>query len=327
MGDLKIDTDLPDLSDDSIDAAKTAEELGFDCIWNNETSHDAFLPLPLVAEHTDSLSFGTRISLAFTRSPMVLAYLGWDLARYSDGRFILGLGTQVKGHNERRFSVDWSAPGPRLREVIESIRHIWDVFQGEADELDYQCEEYSFSLMTDTFNPGPIDDPDIPIYIAGLNEYNIRLAGELCDGLALHSFNTLSYTEEVIKPMIEEGAERGDRSADDVAVSARPFIITGDSDEAMEEQREEVRRRIAFYGSTRTYHPVLEHHGWDEIGPKLHDLSTDQRWDEMADLVTDEIVDKFAVQAPLGDLRDELVRTYGGVADRVVLPFDYVQSS
>jgi len=162
--------------------ATGAEELGFDAVYTAETEEDAMLSLPLVAEHTDRVDLGTRVTLAFTRSPMVLAYQGWALQNYSDGRFVLGLGTQVKGHNERRFGVEWTAPGPRLREVVESIRHIWDVWQGEADELDYDGEHYAFSLMTETFDPGPVDEPDVPIYIAAVNEYNVRLAGEICDG-------------------------------------------------------------------------------------------------------------------------------------------------
>lgn len=178
---------------------------------------------------------------------MALAYTAWDLARFSDGRFVLGLGTQVKGHNERRFSVDWDAPGPRLREVLESLRHIFDVFQGET-RLDYEGEHYAFSLMTETFDPGPIDH-EVPIYIAGVNEYNIRLAGELCDGLAMHPFNTPAYTEDVIAPTVKEGADRSDRSREEVALSASPFVITGEKSEECKRSRAEVRQRIAFYGS------------------------------------------------------------------------------
>lgn len=323
MSDLQIDAMLPSLSAGAIEAARRAENLGFDTVWTHETSHDAFLPIPVAAEHTDRVGLGTRIALAFTRSPMVLAYLSWDLARYSDGRFVLGLGTQVKGHNERRFSVDWTAPGPRLREVVESLRHIWDVFQGRRERLDYEGEHYSFSLMTEFFDPGPIDHPDIPIYIAGVNEYNIRLAGELCDGLAMHSFNTPSYTEDVITPLVTEGASRGDRSIDDVNLSASPMVVTGSTEADMDAQREYVRERIAFYGSTRTYLDVLEHHGWGDVGRELHELSVAQRWDDMPDLVTDEMVSTFAIEAPPEDLLDEARAVYGGVVDQIVLPLEH----
>ncbi|WP_226005113.1 TIGR03617 family F420-dependent LLM class oxidoreductase [Natrinema salinisoli] len=322
MSDLRIDAMVPGLSGDAGGAAARAEELGFDGVWTPETDNDAFLPHPLIADRTDEIRQGTRIALAFTRSPMALAYTAWDLARHTDGRFVLGLGTQVKGHNERRFSVDWESPGPRLREVVESLRHIFDVFQGGA-ELDYEGDHYSFSLMTETFDPGPIDHPDVPIYIAGVNEYNIRLAGELCDGLAMHPFNTPGYTDEVIAPTVAEGADRGDRSLEDVALSASPFVVTGETDEERERSRDEVRRRIAFYGSTRTYHDVLEHHGWRDVGEELHDLSREQRWDDMADLITDEMLSTFAIEAPPEELLAAARDTYGGIADRVVLPLDH----
>ena len=322
---MKIDANLHGLPHDVVDLAEAAEEMGFDGIWSHETAHDAFLPHPLVAEHTTDLQMGTRIALAFTRSPMALAYQAWDLADYSDGRFVLGLGTQVKGHNERRFSVDfeWESPGRRLREVVESIRHVFDVFQGDSERLDYQGEFFQFSLMTETFDPGPIDHPDVPIYIAGVNEYNIRLAGELCDGLCLHAFNTPKYTEEVILPLVEEGAERGGRSLDDVVLSASPFTITGRTDEEMERRREEVRRRVAFYGSTRTYHDVLALHGWEDVGMELHELSKDNEWAAMSDLVTEEMLDAFAVEAPIDGIADAVRDAYGGLADRTGLSVDF----
>ncbi|ELY45485.1 TIGR03617 family F420-dependent LLM class oxidoreductase [Natronorubrum tibetense] len=321
MSTLRIDANVPSLSPETGDAAERAEELGFDGVWTAETDHDAFLPHPVIADRTERIQQGTRIALAFTRSPMALAYTAWDLAQYSNGRFVLGLGTQVKGHNERRFSVDWESPGPRLREVVESVRHIFDVFRGET-ELDYEGDHYSFSLMTETFDPGPIDHPDVPIYIAGVNEYNIRLAGERCDGLAMHPFNTPAYASDVIAPTVAEGADRTDRSLEDVALSASPFVVTGETEDEMDRSREEVRRRIAFYGSTRTYHDVLEHHGWGSIGEELHELSRDQRWDEMADRVTDEMVATFAIEAPPEELLDRARDAYGGIADRLVLPLD-----
>lgn len=326
MNDLRIDASIRSIVDDPAKNAQRAEDLGFDGVWTSETAHDSFLPHPLMAEHTSDLQMGTRIALAFTRSPMVLAYKAWDLARYSDGRFVLGLGTQVKGHNERRFSVDfeWESPGPRLREVVESIQHIFEVFQSEEQKpLDYHGEFFDFSLMTETFDPGPIDNPDVPIYIAGVNEYNIQLAGELCDGLCMHSFNTPKYTEEVIAPLVAEGAERGDRSLDDVALSASPFVITGETEEERQAQKQEVKERIAFYGSTRTYHDVLELHGWKDVGMELHELSKDGKWQEMGELITEDMLDAFAIRADPEDLLDETRDIYGDVADRVVLPLDH----
>ena len=323
MSDLRIDAHVPGMTDGGAEAAARAEELGFDAVYTSETEQDAVLSLPLVAEHTDSVDLGTRVTLAFTRSPMVLAYQGWALQRYSNGRFVLGLGTQVKGHNERRFSVEWTSPGPRLREVVESIRHIWSVWQDDAEELDYQGEHYSFSLMTETFDPGPIDHPHVPIHIAAVNEYNVRLAGEVCDGLHMHSFNTPAYTEDVVGPLVAEGAERADRPREAVSLSASPFVVTGETEAERDRKREEVRRRIAFYGSTRTYHDVLEHHGWKSVGEELHELSKEQAWDEMTDLVSDEMVATFALDADPAELRAEALDVYGDVADRIALPIEH----
>lgn len=324
---MKIDTLTlfrPDrehsLSAGIVEMAEQAEAMGVDGVFTPMVDNDAFLPLPLIAEHTEEVDIGTRIALSFTQSPMVLAYKAWDLAQYSDGRFSLGLGTQVKSHNERRFSVEWTAPNQRLREVVESVQHIWDVWQGEADELDYQGEHYSFDLMSDLFDPGPIDNPDIPIHLAATNERNLRLTGELADGLAMHSFNTPRYVEEVIRPTVSEGAERTDRSLDDVEIVAIPFTITGTSEEELAAQRERVKTEIAFYGGhTRTYHDVLELHGWEDVGERLHELADDHTWAEMTHLVTDEMVDAFAIEAHIDDLAEEIDRSYGDLADRIQL--------
>ncbi|WP_436348542.1 TIGR03617 family F420-dependent LLM class oxidoreductase [Natronorubrum sp. FCH18a] len=326
MSDLNIDTLLPPLSEETIDVATEAERLGFDGAWSMENSNDGYLPHVLAAEHTTDLTVGTRIALSFTRSPMVTAQLAWDLARYSNGRFVLGLGTQVKGHNERRFSVDWDAPGPRLRETIESIRHIWDIFQGEEDELSYEGDHYSFSLMSERFNPGPIANPDIPVYIGGFNEYNLQLAGELADGLAIHPFGSQQYVTDVIMDYVETGAVRSGRDPDEVSILVSPLTITGETEAERDEARERVRRRVAFYGSTRTYHDALAVHGWKSIGDELHELSKEQRWDEMAELITDEMLAKFSVEAPPDELVEAATEMYSDVADRVVLPFEFAEA-
>lgn len=321
MTNLKVDVQVEGLPNSVGPLAETAEEMGFDGVWTNEAAHDSFLPHPIMADHTSEIELGTRIALAFTRSPMVLAYIAWDMAAFSEGRFILGLGTQVKGHNERRFSVEWSAPGPRLREVVKSLRHIWRAFRGE-EPLDFQGEAYSFSLLTDSFNPGPIEY-DIPIYIAGVNEYNLRLAGELCDGLCAHPFNTPSYTEEVIMPLVKEGAAKNDRSINDVELFLNPITITGTSDEEMQRSRKEARRQIAFYASTRTYFDVLKHHGWEDVGERLHELSKQQAWDEMTELITDEMMGAFAVEAPPSELGSVMDERYGHIADRITPSTDF----
>ena len=318
----KLDATLAGLTDDVGERARLAEEFGFDGLWSPELDCDPFLPLGVAADRTDEIELGTRIATAFTRSPMVLAYLGWNLARFSGGRFRLGLGTQVRAHNERRFSVEWEDPNRQLREVVESVRHIWDYWQGNVDEFGYDGEYYSFSLMTTAFNPGSVPDPDVPIYLAAVNERNVKLAGELADGLCLHSFNTPRYTEERIEPWLEAAAAEHGRSLEDVTVSASPFVVTGEDDATMEARREMVKLRIAFYGSTPAYKPVMQLHGWEETGRELWELSKAGKWGEMTDLITDEMVAAFAVEAPLDEIADAVRAEYDGIADRVVLDLD-----
>jgi probable F420-dependent oxidoreductase len=319
MADLAIDRWIKDLPRDFGEIAADVEANGADGLWTAESTHNALGMSYLAADHTEDIRIGTRISLAFVRSPMVTAYTAWDLAHYSEGRFALGLGTQVKAHNERRFGVDWESPGPRLREAIRAIRHIWRVWQGEEPELDFDGEYYQFSLMTDNFDPGPIDHPDVPIFVSALNSYNVHVAGEVCDGIHLHPFNSPEYLGEVMYPWLEEGAERGDRSVDDVTVSASPFIITGADDEAIAEKREAVRKRVAFYASTPSYRDVLEFHGWGDLGDGLHELSREGKWSEMAEHVPDEMLYDYAVEAHHDHVVDAVTDEYGDLADRIVL--------
>jgi len=206
------------------DYARKVEALGFDCLWSSETQHDPFLPLAAAAGTTSRIKLGTSIAVAFPRSPMVTAHIAWDLQAASGGRFILGLGTQVKGHNERRFSVKWEAPGPRLREVIFALRTIWDCWQ-HGTKLNFKGQFYRFDLMIPFFNPGPIEHPRIPVYIAGVNRYMCRLAGELCEGLHVHPFNSPKYLREFVQPAVAEGLARSGRSLKDFTFVAPVFTI------------------------------------------------------------------------------------------------------
>jgi len=296
--------------------ARDAEALGFDGLWAAETKHDPFLPLALAAEHTTRVSLGTAIAVAFPRSPTVVAHTAWDLQAASGGRIILGLGTQVKGHNERRFSVKWTAPGPRLREYILALRAIWDCWQTGAP-VNFRGEHYAITLMTPFFAPAPIDSPRIPIYIAAVNAYNLRLAGELCDGVHLHPFHSVKYLREFALPHIEAGLAKSGRSRGDVALTTSVFMVTGHSADELARAREQVRAQIAFYASTRTYEPVLAAHGWDELTPHLHRKSVEGDWAGMAALVTDEMMETFAVEAPLDGLAAALRGRYAGLLDRL----------
>jgi probable F420-dependent oxidoreductase len=314
---VKVDVNLAidDLGDVPA-IAREAEALGFDGLWTAETRHDPFLPLALAAEHTRRVSLGTAIAVAFPRSPTVVAHAAWDLQAASGGRMILGLGTQVKGHIERRFSVKWTAPGPRLREYILALRAIWDAWQTRGP-VNFRGEHYAVTLMTPFFAPGPIDHPRIPIYIAAVNAYNLRLAGELCDGVHLHPFHSVKYLREFALPHIEAGLARSGRSRDAVSLATSVFMVTGRNNAEVARAREHARGQIAFYASTRTYEPVLAAHGWQDLTPRLHKKSVEGDWAGMAALVTDEMLRVFAVEAPLDELRAALDQRYAGLLDRI----------
>lgn len=295
---------------------RDAEALGFDGVWASETKHDPFLPLALAAEHTSRVSLGTAIAVAFPRSPTVVAHTAWDLQAASGGRLILGLGTQVKGHNERRFSVPWTAPGPRLREYILALRALWECWQ-TGQPINFSGEHYAITLMTPFFAPGPIAHPRIPIYIAAVNAYNLRLAGELCEGVHLHPFHSVKYLREFALPHIQAGLAKSGRTRADIALSTSAFMMTGRTDEERARIREQVKAQIAFYASTRTYEPVLAAHGWQDLMPRLHRKSVEGDWGGMAALITDEMLAAFAVEAPLDGLADALRARYAGLLDRL----------
>jgi len=296
--------------------AREAEALGVDGLWTAETRHDPFLPLAVAAEHTRRVSLGTAIAVAFPRSPTVVAQTAWDLQATSGGRLILGLGTQVKGHMERRFSVKWAAPGPRLREYILALRALWEAWQTRGP-VSFRGEHYTITLMTPFFAPGPIEHPRIPVYVAAVNAYNLRLAGELCDGVHVHPFHSVRYLREFALPHVEAGLARAGRPRSAVALATSTFMITGRSEAERARAREFARAQIAFYASTRTYEPVLAAHGWQDLMPRLHRKSVEGDWAGMAALVTDEMLGTFAVEAPLDGLAAALRERYRELVDRV----------
>jgi probable F420-dependent oxidoreductase len=266
-----------------------------------------------IAEHTQSLRFGTAVAIAFPRSPMVTAQVAWDLQRFSRGRFLLGLGTQVKGHNERRYSTAWpSPPGPRLRDYILTLKAIFQTFQTSA-RPSYQGTNYQFTLISPFFNPGPNEDGHVPIYISAVNKYNCRLVGELCDGIRMHGFNTTKYTKEVIIPAIEAGAKKAGRSLSDIDIVGGSFIITGANEEEVERAKAPVRQQLSFYASTRAYLPVLEVHGWQETGEKLFRYSMEGKWQEMANGITVDMLEEFAIIGTYDELVPKIKERYAGV--------------
>lgn len=315
---MKIDaaTLVPNLRE-MPELARSVEELGFDGLWTSETQHDPFLPLALAAEHTHKIELGTAIAVAFPRSPTVLAHIAWDLQAASDGRFILGLGTQVKPHIERRFATVWEAPAAKLREMILAMRALWDAWQGDG-RINFRGEFYKITLMTPFFNPGPIEHPNIPIYIAGVNEKLCQVAGELCQGFHVHPFHTAKYLRELILPNIELGLVKTGRTRGDIQVSSAIFVATDEG------EREMVRAQISFYASTPTYRPVLEAHGWGETGEKLSMLAARKEWGEMSEQVTDEMLEQFCILTSADNLADAIESRYTGLLDRITLytPFE-----
>ena len=298
--------------------AAWAESMGYDGVASNETTHDPFLALTLAATATSRVTLETHVAIAFPRSPMVVAYTSRDLQDLSGGRFRLGLGTQVKGHIERRFSTVWESPGPKLREYIQSLRSIWTAWDS-GERLDFKGKFYQFSLMTPFFSPGPGRHKPPGIFNAAVNAYNCRVAGEVSDGLTLHTFTSAEYVRRIVRPNIAAGAEKAGRAATDVKINGGGFIVTGPNRAALKEADREARRRIAFYASTRSYLPVLECHGFQEVGQRLHQMSLEGKWEEMGGLVSDEMLDAFAVVGEYDEIADKLLERYGGLVDEVGL--------
>jgi len=315
MFDFNI-TGFDDEINNLIKISKSAENLGFDCIWVGEIKHDPFLRLMMIAEHTKSINIGTSIALAFTRSPMTLAYTAWDLQSFSKGRLILGLGSQVKAHIERRFSVEWKPPAPRMKEVILSLREIWNCWQYNKP-LNFKGKYYKFDLMTPFFNPGPIDYPKIPIFIAGVNASMCRIAGELCEGLHVHPFHTLEYLNKIILPNLEKGLKKAGRDRSEIQISSSVFVATGKNSQEMEEATNFIKDSIAFYASTPTYRPVFELHGWSEKAKKLSEYARQGKWTEMRSVIDDEIFEAFAVKGSILEAAYELKKRYEGPLDRI----------
>jgi probable F420-dependent oxidoreductase len=263
------------------------------------------------------------VAIAFSRSPMAVAQTAWDLQDLSGGRFILGLGTQVKAHIKRRFSMPWDKPVARLRDYILAIRAIWDCFQTEGP-LNFRGEFYRHTLMTPFFNPGPIKNPEIPVHTAGVNTRLATLAGELCDGFHVHPFHSPEYVRRTVKPAIAQGTAKAGRDPEEVELATSVFVVTGKNANEIEDQREKVRAQIAFYASTPTYRTVLEAHSWEEIGERLGKLARNKKWDEMPKLITDEMLDSFRVEASPDEVGPALRDRYEGLIDRVALYIPFV---
>jgi probable F420-dependent oxidoreductase len=301
------------------DEARRAARLGFDGVMAAETSHDPFLALTAAATAAPGMEVGTAVAVAFARSPMTVAHAAWDLGALTGGRFLLGLGTQIRAHIVGRFAMPWSAPVPRMREYIAALRAIWAAWQG-GEPLRFRGDHFRFSLMTPFFDPGPIERPDIPILLAAVGPGMCRLAGETAQGIHVHPFHTRRYVEEVVGPAIAEGAARSGRDPAAVIRVATLFVVTGHDDDEMERSAAEARRRIAFYASTPAYREVLNIHGWD-VGDELTARSKRGGWEEMAELIDDEMLEAVAVVAPPERLASAIAKRCDGIVDRLGLVF------
>jgi len=316
---MKLDAGMADYDLRAVpEHARRMEAIGYDCLWTSETQHDPFLPLAVAATATTSIKLGTSIAVAFPRSPMVIAYTAWDLQKASEGRFILGLGSQVKAHNQRRFSVKFESPGPKLREVVLALRAIWQCWQ-EGTPLQFSGTFYQFSLMTPFFNPGPIAYPQIPIFIAGVNHYMCRTAGEVCDGLHVHPFHTVKYLREYVHPAVNEGLRLSGKSRQDFTYATAGFVVVGDTERERIQNEAAVKQQIAFYASTPAYETVLALHGWEAIQPELLAKSRQGDWKGMAGLITDEMLDEIAVTGTYESIGAKLRERYSGLLDRIAL--------
>ncbi len=323
---MKVDTTTGTFLPDVPAAAKAAEAAGYDGLWTAETSHDPFMPHVLAAEHTESITLGTSIAVAFARNPMLLANIGYDLNAYSGGRFVLGLGSQIKPHITKRFSMEWSKPAARMKEMIQAIRAIWDCWNNDT-KLEFRGDFYTHTIMTPFFNPGPNPHGDARIMIAGVGPLMTRVAGEVCDGFLVHGFTTEQYLKEVTIPALEEGMAAGGRSREDFEISYPAFIVTGENEEQMAASAAAVRGQISFYGSTPAYRGVLEHHGWGDLQTELNGMSKQGQWVEMANLIDDDILSTFAVVAEPGQVAGELTARYGTAVDRLSFYAPYATSA
>ena len=320
---MRILTTLP--QDDLADvpgAARAAEAAGYDGLVTMENRNEPFLALGVAAVNTTRVSLGTGIAIAFARSPMAVANAAWDLQVASRGRFVLGLGSQVRAHNENRFSVKWSPPAPRLREYVQALRAIWRAWE-KGEKLGYEGEHYRFTLMTPNFTPVSTHQPMVPVTLAAVGPAMLRVAGEVADGVRLHPFCTRRYVDEVVTRELRTGMARGGRRRERFEISGGGFIATGPDAAAVAEMAEWVRYRVAFYGSTPAYWPVLAVHGLEELGRKLNVMSKAGQWDRMAAEISDEVLHLFAAVAAHRDLAQAVADRFGGAADSIALSGGY----
>jgi probable F420-dependent oxidoreductase len=313
---VKLDAGLHGELSKAGERARLIEEFGYDGVIASEIDHDPFFPLLLAAESTERVDLITGIAVAFARNPMLLANIGWDLHAHSGGRFVLGLGSQIKPHIEKRFSMPWSKPAARMQEMIEATKAIWSCWN-DGEKLDFRGDFYRHTLMTPMFDPGvnPYGAP--PILLAGVGPMMTRVAGRVADGFISHAFQTAPYFREVTLPAIEAGLSESGRTREGFEIVMPTFVVSATSEEDLEARKVETKQRVAFYGSTPAYRPVLEHHGWGDAQTELNTLSKRGEWQAMGDVIDDEMLDQFAIVAEPRQIPGIVRDRFGGIVDRL----------
>ncbi len=319
---MKVDSGLMASLEDIPKLAQSLEAQGFDAGITAELASDPFFPLVLAAEHTERIDLFTSIAVAFSRNPMLLANISNDLQAYSKGRFILGIGSQIRPHITKRFSMPWSNPAARMREFILAMRAIWDCWYTD-EPLRFEGDYYTHTLMTPMFTPTNNPHGAPPVILAAVGPKMAEVAGEVADGMLVHAFTTADYLREVSIPAIEKGLEKAGRSRDDFQISYPPFVVTGRNETEKEESRVGVTRQLAFYASTPAYRGVLELHGWGELQSELNIMSKRGEWVEMGTRITDDILDAFAIVCEPEEVATRVKERYGGLADRVTCAFPH----
>jgi len=302
--------------------ARQVRDAGWSGIAFAEGGRTAYLSCGVAATEVPDLDYTTAVALAFPRSPMTTAGIAWELAEASGGRFTLGLGSQVRAHIERRYSSLFHPPMPRMREYVLALRAIFKAFAGE-EKLNFQGDYYTFTLFNSQWAPGRMPYPNIPIFISAVGPLMLRMAGEVCDGIHIHPFHSRSYLDEVVLPKVAEGAAKSGRDVAEVKLAIPVMTAVGDTAEELEKATGRAKGQLAFYGSTKNYAPVLTHHGWDDVSPRLNEKLKAGDQDGMRDLISDEMVERYCVVGAWDELSDKLVDRYQGVADRVVMYFAF----
>lgn len=316
------------------DAAKSVERDGYTMVTTMENKHDPFLPLAIAAVETEKVELATSIAISFSRSPMVVANLSWDLNEASRGRFVLGLGTQIKAHNERRFSVPWTPPAPRMREYTQALKAIWKSWK-TGEKLNYEGEHYRFTLMPPYFVPESQGFRIPPVTLAAVGPAMLRVAGETADGVRLHPFCTEKYLADTVMPQLETGMARSGQTRETFEITGGGFVATGPDDESVHKLREWVRYRVGFYGSTPAYYPVLEAHDLKDLGLKLNRMTKEGAWDDLVGEISDDVLDLFIAAGRHDEICSIINKRFASSADTIYasansaqpadLPLDLIQ--